>query len=113
MLHYSINDITIADVCDIRKQHADGRYHVKIRVTQNRVRKYYATGKILTMDDWEKLSEKKMSHQLKEVKVDIQNSFDSVKSTVVDLVNSGGFSFDALILLLKRRLNGLLFYCFF
>ncbi len=60
MLHYSINDITIADVCDIRKQHADGRYHVKIRVTQNRVRKYYATGKILTMDEWEKLSEKKM-----------------------------------------------------
>ena len=96
MLHYSIDDITIADVCDIRKQHADGRFHVKIRVTQNRVRKYYATGKNLTMEEWEKLSDTKMSRQLKEVKGDIQISFDKVKAAVHELINTGKFSFEAL-----------------
>ncbi len=48
---------------------------------------------------------KENATRLKEVKVDIQNSFDRVKSTVVDLVNSGGFSFDALNSRLEKGLT--------
>jgi len=59
------------------------------------VRKYYSTGKNLTMEDWEKLPESK-NKKLIEVKRDIQNSFDKVKEAVQQLEYESNFTLENL-----------------
>ena len=56
MYTYSKDGVTVATMIDIRKANAQGKYPVKIRVNQKRVRQYYSTGKPLTREEWEKLS---------------------------------------------------------
>ncbi|MDR2038563.1 MAG: hypothetical protein LBQ60_11635 [Bacteroidales bacterium] len=107
MFHYSIGDILIADSFGIRTQLANNKYHVKIRFTQNRVRKYYTTGKILTKQEWEKLSDQPMPKYLKEARTNIQNPFNRAKSTLIDLINRGGLSFDALNSRLSKVLTNM------
>jgi len=81
MFNYSHNGITIASILDERRATKDGKFPVKIRVTFNRDRKYYSTGKNLSPGEWEKLPITK-SRAFSEVRTDIQNSFDKVKEIV-------------------------------
>jgi integrase len=100
MYSYSNNGITIASILDERRETAQG-FPVKVRVTYRRMRKYYSTGKCLSMADWERLPDTK-SKALLSVRYDIQASFEKVKGIVQDLEYTGGFSFDALNLRLDR-----------
>ena len=104
MFIYSNNGITVASIIDERRVTIDGNYPIKIRVTYNRVRKYYSTGKNLTMDEWDKLPESK-NKKLIEVKRDIQNSFDKVKEVVQQLEYESNFTLENLNSQLGKSVN--------
>lgn len=104
MFNYSHNGITIVSMLDKRRATKDGDFPVKIRVTFNRDRKYYSTGKNLSLADWEKLPTTK-SRAFSEVKTDIQNSFDKVKEIVQILEATNGFSFATLNRDLAKCIN--------
>ncbi|WP_159517811.1 site-specific integrase [Sunxiuqinia indica] len=95
MFTYANNGITIASILDQRKEMKGEIFPVKIRVTFNRVRKYYATGKKMSIDDWEKLPETRSRNKIS-VRSDIQYSFDKVKDAVIKLEREDGFSLTAL-----------------
>lgn len=101
MHNYSNNGITVASFIDNRRATISGSYPVKIRVTYKRERKYYSTGKELTLDEWDKLSQSKSKKQI-EIRTDIQNSFEKVKEIVQELELEGGFSFDILNIRLSK-----------
>jgi len=104
MFNYSHNGITIASILDERRSTKDGKFPVKIRVTFNRDRKYYSTGKNLSIGEWEKLPITK-SRAFSEVRTDIQNSFDKVKEIVQTLEDTNNFSFDLLNRDLGKGMN--------
>lgn len=95
MFNYANNGITVASFLDNRRATINGLFPIKIRVTYKRERKYYSTGKELSLEEWDKLSNTK-SKALIEIRTDIQNSFDKVKEIVQALELEDGFSFDAL-----------------
>ncbi|NEW85369.1 MAG: tyrosine-type recombinase/integrase [Mariniphaga sp.] len=104
MFNYSHNGITVASILDTRRGTKDSNFPVKIRVTFFRVRKYYSTGKSLSVAEWEKLPTTK-SHVWSETKSDIQISFDKVKEIVQALESETAFSFDALNSRLGKCVN--------
>jgi len=100
MFNYSNSGVTISSILDNRRVTNDNLFPVKIRVTFQRVRKYYSTGKYITTEEWEKLPDAK-SKKMLSMRLDIQNTFEIVKDTVQGLIHEGGFSFGAL----NSRLN--------
>lgn len=102
MYNYSKDGITVSSILDDRKENKNGSYPVKIRVTFKRVRKYYSTGKMLSVDDWRRLANTR-SHELGEIRKDIENSFSLVKANVIALAEKGEFTFDALNVRLSRN----------
>ena len=100
MFNYSNSGVTISSILDNRRATNDNLYPIKIRVTFQRVRKYYSTGKYITTEEWGKLPDAK-SKKMLSIRLDIQNTFDIVKSTVQGLMHEGGFSFGTL----NSRLN--------
>ena len=78
MFSYSNNGVTVASILDDRRATNENLYPVKIRVTFKRVRKYYATGKTLSVTEWDKLPDTK-SKSLISTWMDIQNSFEKIK----------------------------------
>lgn len=101
MFSYSKDSITVASILDSRKPNKRGTSPIKIRVTHNRVRKYYSTGKDLTPSEWEQLPRAK-SQNSKLTRESVENSFSLVKANVEALAEKGGFSFDALNLRLSK-----------
>ena len=100
MFNYANNGVTVSSILDNRRATNDNLYPIKIRVTFQRVRKYYSTGKYITTEEWGKLPDAK-SKKMLSIRLDIQNTFDIVKDTVQGLIHEGGFSFGAL----NSRLN--------
>ncbi len=100
-MHYSKDGITVAPIIDTSHPKKNGLYPVRIRVTFARARRYYPTGKDMTLEDWEKLEAAK-SRTLGAIRKDIENSYQIVRSIVEELASAGGFSFDAL----NSRLKG-------
>lgn len=95
MLSYSKDGITVATMLDTRYQKTDGKYPVKIRITHNRQRLYYTTGKNLLPDEWDALPSTK-AHALTDIRRNIEGSFQNVRKAVEELADAGNFSFDAL-----------------
>ncbi|WP_372773584.1 phage integrase SAM-like domain-containing protein [Mangrovibacterium sp.] len=95
MFTYANNGITVASILDQRKELKGEIFPVKIRVTFKRVRKYYATGKKMSIDDWDNLPETRSRNKIS-VRDDIQYSFEKVKDAVIKLEREGGFSLAAL-----------------
>jgi hypothetical protein len=95
MFNYANSGVTGSSILDDRRATKDNLFPVKIRVTFQRIRKYYSTGKYMASEGWEKLPDTK-SKKMISVRMDIQNSFDVVKDTVQTLLYEGGFSFEAL-----------------
>lgn len=98
---YSKDGITVAAMIDTAHPKKSGRYPVKIRVTYNRDRRYYPTGKDMTPEEWVALPTTK-ARTLASVRKDIESSYQIVRSAVEELAASGGFSLDAL----NTRLKG-------
>lgn len=105
MFAYSKDGIAVASMLDNRRKTKSGNYPVKIRVTYKRDRKYYSTGKELSVEDWERLPVTK-NQVLKEVRESIENSFSLVRSNVEILAERGAFSFDALTMRLGKATGG-------
>ena len=101
MLQYSKDGITVSVMLDTRRPKSDGKYPVKIRVTCNRDRRYYSTGKDLTPEEWEAMPTTK-ARTLASVRKDIESSYQIVRSAVEDLSTSGRFTLGAL----NTRLKG-------
>jgi hypothetical protein len=95
MFVFSKGGITVSAMLDTRMINAQEKYPVKIRVNYKRVREYFPTGKDLTKEEWENLPEQKARHY-KDLREDIQNSFDLVKMNVEMLAEKGNFSFHLL-----------------
>jgi integrase len=104
MLNYSHNGITISSILDTRRRNKNNNFPIKIRVTYARDRKYYSTGKSLSVLEWEKLPITK-NRTYSEIKTDIQSSFDKVKQIVQVLESEGNFSFNSLNNRLGKCLN--------
>ena len=99
-MNYSKDGITVATVLDTRREKTSGGYPVKIRVTYRRKRTYFQTGKNLSVDEWERLDTTRL-HSLVDIRKDIENSFDLVKTAVKDLSEKGEFTIPRLNLRLK------------
>lgn len=95
MFSYSNAGVTVSSFFDNRRATKDDLYPIKIRVTYQRIRKYYSTGKYLTTDEWNRLPDAK-SMKMASTRLDIQNTFGIVKDAVQTLLHEGSFSFDAL-----------------
>lgn len=95
MYNYANNGITISSILDQRREMKEGVFPVKIRVTFKRERRYYSTGKNLSLEEWKKLPETKSKKQIT-IRTDIQYSFDKVKNAVSLLEREDKFSFTAL-----------------
>lgn len=52
MFNYSNIGITVSSILDDRRATKDNLFPVKIRMTFLRIRKYYSTGKYVTLDEW-------------------------------------------------------------
>ena len=100
-MNYSKDGITVATTIDTSHPKLDGTYPVKVRVTYARQRRYYPTGKDLTLDQWNNLSTAK-GQRVAAVRKDIENSYNIVRTTVEELASAGEFSLDALNNRLKR-----------
>lgn len=96
----SFEGVSISTYLDTRKHLQSQRYPVKVRVTYNRISKYYSTGKELTVEEWSSLPTTKKK-DLSEIRKDIAIAFDNVKEIVREMVRNGGFSIE----LLKMRLG--------
>ena len=91
MFEYSKDSITIAAILDTRRAAASGESPVKIRVTYRRDRKYYSTGKRMTVAEWENLPSSKARSMI-QVRESIHNSFDIVRNAVEELASGGAFT---------------------
>jgi integrase len=98
---YLLNGVAIALFLDTRREKKSGKFPVKVRVTYHRKRKYYPTGKELTPQEWEKMSNPRGA-QLVAVKEDLQIAFDKIKRIVRMLEEEDTFSFEALSLYLGK-----------
>lgn len=101
MFKYSKDGVSVLSVLDARRVKKSGLFPVKIQVIHNRRQKYYSTGKELSKEDWDNLSESK-SRRLAEVRSSIENSFSIIKGQVEALAERGDFAFDLLSIRLGR-----------
>ena len=105
-MNYSKDGITVAPIIDTSHPKKNGKCPVKIRVTYRRDRRYYPTGKDLTLDEWEGLTTTKV-RALVAVRKDIESSYQIVRG--VDTLNR---AFAAKIAELKEqdRIGSMLVY---
>lgn len=94
-MQYSKDGITVVAVLDTRHPKKNGFCPVRIRVTYQRQRQYYPTGKDMTPEDWDELLAAR-SRNVVALRESIANSFDIVRKNVEALAAGGSFSFDAL-----------------
>ncbi len=98
---YILNGIGISLFLDNRRENKTGKYPIKIRITYKRDRKYYSTGKSLSIEEWNKI-EKTKNTELLSTKKDLQISFDKIKNAIQKLEGEGRFSFDNLNIYLGK-----------
>ena len=79
MYRDSKDGITVLTILDTRRQKQRGLYPIKVQVIYNRIQKYYATGKELSVTDWDRLRETKAA-RLSKIRNSIKNSYDLVLS---------------------------------
>ncbi len=100
-MNYSKDGVTVAAMFDSAHPKKSGKCSVKIRVTYNRVRHYYPTGKDLMPAEWDALPTTK-ARALVEIRKDIESSYQIVRAAVEDLLMRGIFSLENLNNRLKR-----------
>ena len=88
MFSYSDSGVTVSSFFDNRRATKDDLFPIKIRVTYQRLRKYYSTGKYLTADEWYRLPDAK-SMKVSSTPLDIQTPFSIIKDAVQALLHEG------------------------
>ncbi len=89
MFNCAKDDITIATILDKRRPAANNEWPVRIRVTRARVRKCYSTGFTCSEEVWGKMKNAK-SKSLVEIRDQIENSYNIVRSHVFELQSKDG-----------------------
>ncbi|RNI29781.1 site-specific integrase [Rufibacter immobilis] len=87
--------VKIVALLDTRKPNKNGTYPIRVRVTHQRVQKYYSTGSALSVSDWERLPTAKVK-ELKDIRQTVTDAAIVVKHHVEKLVKLDLFSFDSL-----------------
>ena len=105
MFYYAKDGVTVVSMLDDRRANKLGEFPVKIRVTYQRTRKYYTTGKSLSVADWDRLPDTKV-RVLMSVRRNIENSFNIIRDIVEDLTSNADFSFEELNVRLGRGTSG-------
>ncbi len=105
MFYYAKDGVTVSSMLDDRRANKSGLFPVKIRVTYQRKRKYYATGKSLSIEDWARLPDTKV-RSLMSIRRNIENSFNIIRDIVEDLTSNAEFSFGELNIRLGRGTSG-------
>ena len=100
-MNYSKDGVTVAAMFDTAHPKKSGKCPVKIRVTYNRVRNYYPTGKDLSPEEWEILPTTKV-RALVAIRKDIESSYQIVRAAVEELAGAGAFTLSKL----NTRLKG-------
>ena len=100
-LKYAKDGVSVLVVLDGRRAKSNGLFPVKVQVVFKREQKFYQTGKDLSVNDWNELSETK-SKILISVRNDMKNTFEKVEAAVKSLIHDDRFSFDALNLRLGK-----------
>lgn len=100
-MQYAKDGITIATVIDTSHPKNDGTFPIRIRVTYARRRKYYVTGKALTREEWDMIQTTRSRHLL-DIRKDIENSYNLIRSAVEKIAATGDFS----LYTLDQRLKG-------
>lgn len=90
-MKYSKDGITVEPIHDTRRPTKTGAYPVKIRVTYQRVQRYYSTGKSMTVEEWKALPTTKV-RALIATRNDIENSYNIVRDVVEELASAGDFT---------------------
>lgn len=107
MFSYNIIGITVIAVLDKRRALSNNKYPVKIRITHNRVPKYYITGISLSLIDWEKFPNAKNSAHQNDRKI-IQMAFNHITNLIELLVKEDVFSFENLNIRLGKGIDSTL-----
>ena len=105
MFYYAKDGVTVSSMLDDRRANKSGMFPIKIRVTYQRIRKYYTTGKSLSTEDWERLPDTK-ARTLMSIRRNIENSFNIIRDIVEDLTSNAEFSFGELTIRLGRGTSG-------
>ena len=74
MYRDSKDGITVLTILDTRRKKQRGLYPVKVQVLYKRIQKYYATGKELSVKDWDRLPETRAS-DLEMTRNSVKNSY--------------------------------------
>jgi integrase len=98
---YLLNGVTVTLFLDTRREKKSGNFPVKVRVTYQGKRKYYPTGKELSVEEWGKMSNPRGA-RLVSIKEDLQIAFDKVKRIVRMLEEEDTFTFESLSLFFGR-----------
>ena len=88
---------TLSIIIDIRRIKKSNKFHVKLRVTFERVTEYYQTIFDLTKDGYDKLSASRISNEFQTIQGKLKKIERTVENAVKDL---GSFS----LLILKMNL---------
>lgn len=83
---------TSSIILDKRIQRKDGTYAVKLRITFQRIAKYYPIGVYLTFEEWEKVNGEKPRNDFKDYKI----LFNKIELKAVEIIKSlPEFSFES------------------
>ena len=111
MFRYQKRGVTVSCILDIRHQHKNGEYPIKIRVTYKSQSWYYPVKQSIPKNIWDEIKLINGS-KYSEVWEDIEKCYLLVKSHVSLLVDKKAFSFDQLKNSIKRIDNVSLNYLF-
>ncbi len=104
MYKHSIHGVTISTMLEKSRVTPNGESPVKTLVVYKRAKKYFNTGKFLTIKEWGRLPTTK-AFDLQEKREEIRISFDIIKKHVVDLLAEDKFSLENLDISLKRSVG--------
>lgn len=90
----AMNGAIAAVVLDKRVQRKDGRYAVKLRITHNRLQKYYPTTYHFSVDEWEQVQARNPRGERKEVKLYLNRIENKAASIIRDLVQFSFVNFE-------------------
>ena len=85
-----MNFATSSIVLDKRIQKNDGTYAIKLRITHNRIQRYYPLNYYFTMEDWDRLILKNPRKEYREVKIQLNEMQHKANTVIKNLVQ---FSF--------------------
>lgn len=89
-----INKVTAALVLDIRNKKKDGRHPIKLRITFQRVRKYYAIGFDASPEEWEILNSDKAKGKLRTIRSSTEIILQKAEKLISDISDFSFIKFE-------------------